>query len=153
MKLSIQYVAGLFDGEGWFTIARMKGSHYRARREWAYQCRASLVLKDEFIVKALHHQYGGAFREQKKRSDNHADYYIWVATGLNALNFAEQVSSELHIKRPQANVLIDFQKQKNNQGNRPLSDGVYDFYGECFGQMKHLNQKGVARNTSHIGEK
>lgn len=147
MNISDEYFAGLFDGEGWIMIQRAAGKHYRAKREWAFQCMAALTIREEFLVLELQKRFGGTVNLQKSRSDKHSPYYKWQITGMNALKFAEEMKDLLILKKPHAELLIEFQKQKIENGNKPLPDWRYEFYEKCFDGMKAFNQKGVSKNV------
>ncbi|QNN99113.1 LAGLIDADG endonuclease [Streptomyces phage Faust] len=143
--LNLYYVAGLFDGEGWFEIKRAAGSHYRASRDWAYQCHAFITMRDKQIIEALAEQFGGTATLVKKRSDKHSDYYAWRVTGKNALAFAESIEPYLIGKKDQAQLIIGFQNEKILNGNQPLPDSRYEFYTSCYAKMRELNTKGVGK--------
>lgn len=147
MKLSNAYTAGLFDGEGWFSISRSRGSLYRHRREFFFQCQAGLVMREEMIVQALAETFGGTVRQQKRYSKNHSYVYRWRITGKNVLEFAETLQSLLIAKRAQAEMVIAFQKEKTLNGNQPLPDSRYDFYCYCYNHMSELNRKGVNKSV------
>jgi hypothetical protein len=145
MKEKHIYFAGLFDGEGWFRINRIKGSFSRMRRDWAYQCEAALVMRDKQIIEELHKLYGGSIREERPRKDGWSTTYKWRCSGPTAKKFAENILPWLIGKKIQAELLIKFQKEKDINQNRPLTDERYIFYSECFDQFTNLNKKGVGK--------
>lgn len=139
------YLAGLFDGEGWFSIRRAKASLYRGTREWAYQCSSHLVMRERYIIEAIQDRFGGTIRQVKKRSENHSDYWEWHLGGRDSVIFCEAMKDKLIAKARQAQLIIDFQAAKAENGNRPVPDERYAFYGECYEKMKTLNAKGVGK--------
>lgn len=147
MNISDQYWAGLFDGEGWFQIARSKGSHNRSRREWSYQCHAALTIREKNIVEAMQERFGGTVVLQKSYSDNHSPYYKWQITGLGAQKVAWMLEPHLIAKKSQAKLLQAFQAEKVVNGNKPVTDERYEFYGKCFDMMKVLNKRGVGKSV------
>lgn len=144
-ELSKDYMAGLFDGEGWFSISRAKGSHYRSTREWAYQVHAAMTLREKVIVDHFCYRFGGTVNKMKSRSEKHSDYWHWRITGKNVADFATGMMGHLHMKRDQAIVAASFQREKGLQGNQPISDERYQLYQDYYEQMKSLNAKGVGK--------
>jgi len=142
MKLNDIYVAGLFDGEGWFEINRGDGKKWRMKREYGYSCRASLQMRDKHIIEGLVETYGGTCKEYKPRKTTHSTTYKWNVTGKKAKAFAERVVPHLLVKQEHANTLIVFQAEKEANGNRPLTEERYEKYGSLFQEMKSLNTKG-----------
>ena len=139
------YTAGLFDGEGSFQIARNKGALTRSTREWAFQARASLALREQNIIELLRQSYGGTTRQLKKQSENHSDYFLWAITGLNVLKFVDGPGKLLIAKYEHGQVIKKFQARKILQSTRPLTDETYEFYQSCWEELKKLNQKGLGK--------
>lgn len=139
------YVAGLFDGEGWFSIRRAKASLYRGTREWAYQCSTHIVMREKSIIDGLQEMFGGTVRQVKKRSENHSDYWEWHLGGKESVLFCERMKDKLIAKTAQCQILLDFMAEKTINGNQPLSDSRYKFYGQCYDKMKSLNAKGTGK--------
>jgi hypothetical protein len=145
MKLTDAYTAGLFDGEGSLQIARAKGSLYRAKREWAFQCRATLALREKNIIEGLQETFGGSIRQLKKQSEKHSDYFSWYISGLNVLKFVDGPGQLLIAKYEHGQVVKKFQMRKILQSTRPLTDETYEFYQTCWEELKKLNQKGLGK--------
>ena len=137
----LAYLAGLFDGEGWFSISRSRGLY---SRPYSYQCHAAMVLKHKEPLLLLQSTFGGTIRLQKAYSPNHADYYRWRVTGAGAYNVAFKLGKHLLIKRQQSRIVRIFQKAKIANGNRPLTDKQYDIYVNLNAKMIELNQRGSA---------
>jgi len=143
MLLNNYYVAGLFDGEGWFEITRGDGKKWRMKREYGYGCRACIQMRDKIIIDSLAETYGGTVRKYSPRRETHSTTYKWIVTGKKAQDFAKSIEPYLIAKNKQAKVVIDFQDEKNLNGNRPLSDERYTKYGTLYEELKFLNKKGV----------
>ncbi len=143
LLLSPQYVAGLFDGEGWFSIGRQRAK--RIRREYSFQLHAALTMREEKIVRALGNQFGGTVIDQKPRSVKHSKAYKWHVNGVSVLGFLDCVEPFLVAKSEQAGIARSFQEEKNRHGNKPLSDEQYRFRQCCFNTMAVLNKKGVGK--------
>ena len=109
MEISVSelaYAAGLFDGEGWFSITRSKG--HRIKRDFCYQVHAGLVMRERSILTWLQRRFGGTVRKQKRYSDKHSFSYRWRTTGKQTLETAKLLKPYLMAKKKQAGVVIDF---------------------------------------------
>lgn len=147
MNPSIEYFAGIFDGEGWFSIHRTRAG--RHTREFAHQLYAGLAIRDERVVMALERRFGGSiqFHNLSAKNPKHSDVYRWVAVSANALKFAETVVSFLIVKRKHARVAIKFQRRQRENGTRSLTDNKYERQCALFEKMRSLNVKGTHRGT------
>lgn len=143
--ISSQYAAGLFDGEGWFSISRAKGSLYGARRPWAFQVHASLSIREKHIVEKMMERYGGTVTLRAARKDAHSDSWHWRTTGLKTKEFAIDTIPYLLAKKEQALLAVKFQEEKEKNGNQPVPDSRYGLYEKCWSDMKILNKKGVGK--------
>lgn len=145
MQLSDDYIAGLFDGEGWFYIMRTSGKFNRHKRKYAFQCKAGLTIREEFIIDYLVNNFGGSKFVNKPRKLAHSLTYNWNVTGANALAFAKRMENKLQLKNKQAKLLINFQniKDSRNPKNSPLSDEEYDTYQLLYEEMRLQNKKGI----------
>lgn len=145
MILTNEYVAGLFDGEGWFEINRVNGSKYRMKRAYAFSVRACLQMRDKIIIDSLQETYGGTVSVYKPRKENHSTTYKWIVIGKKCKEFSEKVKSHLLAKSKQAEVAINFQIEKDLNGNKPLEETRYNKYCDLYDTMKELNKKGVGK--------
>jgi len=140
MRLTDHYVAGLFDGEGWFNVNR--GRRKDVRRTYAFQVHACLVMKEEAVIRALRSRFGGTVQHMRSRSVLHAPYFRWTATGEGAAAFVHIIGRHLLVKRRQAQLLTRFQNTKRRNKNRPLTDAQYARLESMWLEMKRLNKKG-----------
>lgn len=140
----LSYAAGLFDGEGWFTIAACRRSDIR--REYSFQVRAGLTLRerDRHVLDWLSSVFGGKVCLSKKETKKHCAYWKWAVYGSQAQEFAAIIAPRLRIKQEQARLATQFQKVKSAHGNRPLSDEQYETRLSMYTEMKCLNRKGPA---------
>lgn len=142
-ELPLEYVAGLFDGEGWFSITRTH--HGRHIREFQFQCHAGLVIRERFILEALESMFGGTIREQTSRNIKHNPYYRWRITGHEVLIFALYIKKYVRLKQKQANTVIQFQYLKGMAENKPLTDWQYSEYSRYYEELRLLNERGTGK--------
>lgn len=143
MKISDEYMAGLFDGEGWFQIDR--GNRSDVRRGISYQVHARICMRDSKLLKAVQKEYGGSFRQSKVATEKHAAYYTWDICGESVAAFAMRVASKLKLKNKQAKLAIRFQNLKRKNKNKPCSDKRHEYLTKMYDEMRRLNVKGVSR--------
>lgn len=123
-KTDLAYIAGLFDGEGSIGIylnqskktkEGIKLSHYRL------QC--AVMLTDEFLIHLLQMHFGGEFYIYTRRDKPiWRIVYRWSVNSKKALDFLETIIPYLKIKKPQAEIAIQFQKAIKPRGYYPLTD-------------------------------
>jgi hypothetical protein len=142
MKLSLEYAAGLFDGEGFFNIDR---TQRRDCKSPSFQVHARITMRDRVLICALQETFGGSVRQCKNNSPKHAEYYSWDVCGEEVVLFVDAIAEHLIIKKPQAKHAKRFQeykRQNKNQPNTPDRVSNLEYFHEY---MKSMNQKGVSR--------
>ncbi|GGJ45007.1 hypothetical protein [Deinococcus roseus] len=140
------YCAGLFDGEGWFEIARLKASKPKhGRYEFRYQPQARLQIREEVVVDFLVNHYGGSKSLCKARKEGHSDTYRWVITGVKLREFACRINPFLLAKKKQAQLIVEMLDLKHESGNKPISPEQYEVYTQIFSDLRELNRKGVGK--------
>lgn len=81
--ISYEYLAGLVDGDGCVgAFSTGKGGRRRAHLEVRMTCLT--------IIKALHDQFGGQFREQKT-AENRKAYWTWRTTDNLARSLLKEI--------------------------------------------------------------
>lgn len=145
-ELHPKYIAGLIDGEGWFSIKRSR-LQPRSLREFSFQVCVQMALRERFMLEQLQRQYGGSISNYKSRSDAHAPYYCWTLVGEGMVNFLRDVMPHLRLKEAQAKVAFDFQttKQKRFGRGMPMTDREYEKRTAAFETMRELNKRGVPK--------
>ena len=138
--MTTDYIAGLFDGEGFFQID--KAPRKDTTRGVAYQTHARITMRDKPVLEKIQDIYGGSLRLSAAATDKHAEYWSWDVCGQEASAFAIMVGPRLLIKQRQADLVIRFQGYKAENKNRPCSDERWDRYEELHQEMKRLNKKG-----------
>lgn len=152
MILDYRYVAGLFDGEGWFELNRASGKKWRMKREYAFFSRAGLQMREAAIIYSLQETFGGKVYISTPKSKKHSTTYRWCIFGNDCVEFANKIKPFLLAKREQADLMIKFQTEKNSNGNKPTPDERYILYQECYDKMKSLNKRGIGKELILKGE-
>jgi len=137
--MTLDYVAGLFDGEGWFNITKAEKKECRYP---AYQLHAAIVLRQQPVLAELLKLFAGTLTLAMKPTDRHAACYKWRVTGEGVAYFAAMLQHRLFIKGPQAALAIRFQAFKRQNFNRPNSSDRVEQLEQFYQEMKALNKKG-----------
>jgi hypothetical protein len=143
-KLSKDYLAGIFDGEGFFTIRKSTPSTVKmGKRPMRLQAVVSVIITEKYICDALATEFGGYVRIQNpKKPIQHSTYHIWNLTGPKIINFCNKMIPLLTIKKERAMLIHKFQTIKSSVGNQPISDVTYAQTVEMYTQFRTLNKRG-----------
>ena len=108
MKITLQYIAGFFDGEGCIGIyskAYRKGTFHLSTQLTQNKTKESKLLMN-FLAK----KFGGNISEQITLSKDIK--YNWQLGSDNAVNFLEAILPYLILKKSQAIIAINWQKDR-----------------------------------------
>lgn len=138
------YTAGLVDGEGCICISKLKKSP-RGLSPY-HHLQFSLENTDPFITYWLQERFGGSVRLDKtKASQNHKPTYRWALKKVETLQFLRQLLPYLLIKRPQAELALQFYQQcdvRRRGHKRRLEEDEILKREEFYTHMKELNRQG-----------
>jgi hypothetical protein len=144
--ISVEYIAGLFDGEGWFHMQRCSLGKRYTIRPWRYQCYASIALREKWLLEDINKSIGiGKVSESKKETDKHAASFRILFTGKSLPVFIDCIIPYLRLKKRQAILVREVCDIKTHIGNQPVSDTDYNRQVEIWEKMHVLNQKGITR--------
>lgn len=143
---SIDYLAGIFDGEGFFTIRKAAPKNIKmGKRPLRLQAMVSVTITEKYICDAFEKEFGGYVRSHgkpKKKTHNH--YWVWNLTGPKIIDFCEKLIPILTIKRSRAELIMEFQTLKSSIGNQPIGDVDYDKTVEMYERFRKMNRRGVS---------
>jgi len=106
--LTLEYVAGLFDGEGCITVQRQWYVNTEGTFSYRYPMRAQITNTYEPIIVMLTEQfpYGSHFVD--KRNPNYwRKTHVWYANGANAILFVSTLLPHLVIKKKQVQLAVE----------------------------------------------
>lgn len=143
--LNINYVAGIFDGEG--SIGIHKRSYKESARGYLYSPKIRLGMTGIgiSIVENLRNQFGGSL-SLRRYSTKNKDLLTWTITSRKEIiYFLESIGPLLIVKQQQAIEVKDFYqngsyKQKDWKSNR-MSDVEYRRREILCEKVKLLNKK------------
>jgi hypothetical protein len=127
MSLSLEYVAGLFDGEGWCRVqtpgmntsgVQVSGS---VKRDFpSYQIIAGIAMTHRPIMLLIHEQFGGTLygdNHYRRKDPKNRTIYRWHVTSRKAYPFLTTIVNHLVIKRDQVELAIELQNHINKHNN------------------------------------
>lgn len=107
-EITLQYIAGFFDGEGSI------GIYYRQRTKDRFHLRTQLTnnknKKAQKLMTYLMDKFGGNLSEQVTLSGNIK--YNWQLNSDKAVYFLKKIESYLILKKDQATIAINWQEQR-----------------------------------------
>lgn len=137
--LSVEYTAGIIDGEGsiyLYRSNRKNGHNY-------YRMVVNVANTNLEIIQLMYHSYGGRYRSHQ-RIGNRKLVYHWEIHSTDALKFLYRIKPFLIIKTKQAELAIRFQEHKEALlTGRTTID--YAFEEQCAIEMHSLNRKGYEK--------
>lgn len=119
----LAYTAGIIDGEGSIGLHRKFQRTSPTSQKKSIQMVVAVGNTNEWLINLLYMQFGGSLRLRKPRADmpNQKKLWEWSITNNKASNFLALILPYLTIKRPQAELAIQFQNRRKGRGHA-LSD-------------------------------
>lgn len=108
--VSLEYIAGFFDGEGWITFSKLYTSNGTIRNGW--QLKVGIGNTNPKPLAAINELYPGMFglKSKVKNKDHWKRCWMWVRFGTNAADFLTDILPLLIIKREEAELAIKIQQ-------------------------------------------
>ena|SRR3990167_6965356 len=156
MIISLQYLAGFVDGEGWIGVYRAipNGLQQKSAR-YTLEVGIGQTLKGQELFDYLEETYGGYVSFYQPKTKNAKAQCKYVVTGDNALRLLEKIEPYLILKKEQANICIRFQREKsglnkkfNNFRGKLVPPHITKKRESYYQALKLLNFKGN-EITSH----
>lgn len=146
-KLQWAYLAGLFDGEGTFTISNSpprNGSPSYAFRE-VYVTNTNLE-----VLEWLKSKLGGTIRITRHSGKGWKDVYKWHAGAKQHYYVVKNILPFLIIKKKQAELILKFIKLKDKQnaskrGRKGLTKSEWEKRNKILQEVRALNKKSIPR--------
>jgi len=136
-KTDWAYIAGIVDGEGCIRIVKTKEP--KNKSGYKYQMVIGVNNTNEWLIHWLYFNFGGSIHLQAKL-DNRKPLWHWYLSSRKAQAFIELILPYLRLKRPQAEVAVQFSKRKHHRGK---SDEERAIEEAEFILMKGYNKKGL----------
>lgn len=109
MKTSIQYLAGLFDGEGWISISRSSPKWKNTRaKSFQYELKVGVAMCDYRPIKEFADFFDGNIRFQIYKNPKRKPLYHFTTSHRKAEKIIQQLIPYLICKKEQAQLALDF---------------------------------------------
>lgn len=148
--VSLEYLAGIIDGEGCIRLARQA---QRRTTNKQYSAGVQVGMVEKIIPELLQATFGGAISEE--RVPNRRSIWRWnLRKQEDVLRFLKTIRSRLIVKKPQADLLIEFIEGYRHlrlvkDGNESILKGQeLQRREEFYQKMKKLNAVGAAATTN-----
>lgn len=112
-NLSLEYIAGLLDGEGCITIEKSKR---KGKRNFSFDLRVTIVNKCKKVLELIHQQFNGSLIPRNHTKPQHSICWTWTITSNKAKEFLNLILPFMVIKKEEAKVAIEFQNYQLNSG-------------------------------------
>jgi len=113
--MELSYIAGLWDGEGCFTIGLSPKKNRRKSPYWFAV--ASICMTDKTAIKFIQQLFGGSIGCYTRKGVG-KDVYEWKLWSRKASAFASRLLPFLKVKNRAARILISFQKYVDRLNTR-----------------------------------
>lgn len=134
MEFSPQYLAGLFDGEGWVSLRGQKN-----KKSHSIQC--GIGMSDTVII-AIAKFLGVGYRLQKSKKSNNKDmYHLVLAKKETISSFLNLIIPYLIVKKRQAEIMLDYLNSKITNPPQKRTKFEWDKFIECQRLMYEANDK------------
>jgi hypothetical protein len=132
----LAYLAGIIDGEGTLFIQRRMDNG-----TWTYWPRMQVANTNREVIIWLHKVFGGSMydKPRKKHNPKWKLQYQWYSRISEMDKFLPLIIPYLIIKKPHAEIMMQFRKTFIQRSNRKLTDEAQAFRSECMAKIKHLN--------------
>ena len=121
--LSLQYIAGIVDGEGTIDINRRRPSHCNRLKSEEYCLRVGVVNTYLPLMHLLKAQFGGSLSSRQPQL-NHKVCYSWALVSKQAETFLSLVAPYLVVKRAQAELGLEFRRSRTNTASTKLGTSI-----------------------------
>ncbi len=140
--MELSYIAGLFDGEGCISICKSKARNH-------YTLRAQVSMANEFIPTWLHSCFEGSVSLRPRIGENWKDMWAWIVCAKKAVVFIKAVIPYLILKKPQAEIALQFQESISEWGRNQftlrnkLTEEELSVRESYYLSMRALNKRGI----------
>lgn len=105
----LAYVAGIIDGEGYISL-KSNGKYSDGKKRYAIVIKVTNT--DQELINFLYLTFGGHTFHVTPRNPRHNESWIWEACSLKAYNVIKVILPYLRIKKPQAQLAIEYQERR-----------------------------------------
>lgn len=131
------YLAGIFDGEGYISIAKKVNQ----KGYIGYSLYAGVNMVDEEPPKLFDKYFGGSLGLRQSYEVSTRPQWRWRVEAKKAYAFLTILRPYLRVKKAKATLGIDFQELKKHYNYKPVKER--DAEVDAYLEMKRLNRRGI----------
>jgi len=119
VRVSLDYLAGAFDGEGCIVIHKRKPK----KTHWNPNYYAEICIGNtsEWLLLQFQNRWGGSLSLRKQATGTSQPVYAWSLASKKSIPFMEDMLSHCYLKRAQLEIALKFQKGKKQRGKTPMT--------------------------------
>ena len=145
MTVSVEYLAGIIDGEGSIMLVRTGNAQFEGLYT-SWTIKMQIANTNLELLNVLQANFGGVIKRTTKGGKNWKQGYRLEWFGSNAADLCLRVFEHLIVKKEQASIAMKAMTVRNREGGkgRRKSPETVLFLNEASAQIKALNRRGVA---------
>lgn len=117
---------------------------YYEKKNPGYYLYIAVANTNKTIIDWLYIRWEGNISFKKSKINNHKDYWVWQIDGRKAFRFLKEIYPYLIIKKPQAQIGIEFQtKKKSQKGQKKFDPNEITRRENWRNELMKLNKRGV----------
>ena len=145
-KVYWSYLAGMFDGEGTFSIYHHKGQSSTGKPYDSTAIRIEITNTNLGLMEWLVQHFGGQYYHHRRASLKHKIAYGWRPKGrTNSEQLLLAILPYLVIKKEQANIALQYIRLPHNNG---FDETLAAKRKELLEKMQTLNKRGSSLTTN-----
>lgn len=141
--MNLNYVAGLFDGEGYvYIFKKVKRNHI------GYYVCTGIGMCYKPIIVTLHQNFGGHINASQHKNPKHRTQFMWGLVNQQAAKFLRQIQPYSVVKQAEIDLALELQdhidqnpynfKGRGYGGNRKDREGILAYREELLIKCKAL---------------
>lgn len=122
--LNVQYIAGLFDGEGWVRADTFTPLFRKSTR---FQVTAGIAMTYEPVIRLLYERYGGVLQGDdcfRRKNPANRTIWRWSVSSRIAAPFLREIEPFVIVKREQVTLALELQDHIREYRSRMVGDKV-----------------------------
>jgi LAGLIDADG DNA endonuclease family protein len=139
-RISPQWLAGFFDGDGYVGIMRFRSS--ASARKWYLRLKCNFTNKDVFTLAVIAKKFGCSQPILKQAKKYKSDVYELDICGERAVSFLETIKDYVIIRREQVELALEFASIMHVGSGNKLSDEQISKGIELRNKISELNGAG-----------
>jgi len=120
-KISIQYIAGFFDGEGGIYVTQKVDKRF-GKDILVRNIRCQITNGDIKVLKMIQQKYGGIIREKQREEGWKPAFYLEISSQKDMLKFLRDIEPYLIIKKEQVKLAIQYLKSRLSHQHKRYTD-------------------------------